>query len=209
MRTGRAATSSDRIELGRVVPVTYAEGPGRRTAVWVQGCSLRCRGCFNPALWPEATGREVLVTDIVAGAVEAAVEGVTVLGGEPFDRPAPVARLAEAFRAEGLGVVVFTGHTVEHLRRAGRSQPDIARVLAATDLLVDGPFLAHRVDTVRPWVGSTNQRFHALTGRYADVAAAPGAAHSDLLEIRVRPDGATEVNGWAVAETLDRLLHGI
>ena len=36
------------MQIAQVVPVTEAEGPGKRFAVWFQGCPLRCPGCCNP-----------------------------------------------------------------------------------------------------------------------------------------------------------------
>jgi organic radical activating enzyme len=39
------------------------------------------------------------------------VEGVTFLGGEPFEQAAAAAELAEVTRARGLSVMTFTGST--------------------------------------------------------------------------------------------------
>lgn len=30
------------------VPASRANGPGLRAVVYVQGCSLKCHGCWNP-----------------------------------------------------------------------------------------------------------------------------------------------------------------
>jgi anaerobic ribonucleoside-triphosphate reductase activating protein len=197
----------DVVSVGRIVPLTDAEGPGRRAALWVQGCSIRCPGCFNPHLWAARGGqlREVadLTDEVLAGA--GAVEGVTLLGGEPFEQAAPLARLAEAVRAAGLSVMTFTGYELPRLRQWALARPDVAALLDATDLLADGPYLRDRPDTARPWVGSTNQGLHALTDRYADeIAHLSGQA--DRLEVRVGSDGTVSVNGWAEVGVLDELL---
>ncbi|HZI36693.1 MAG TPA: 4Fe-4S cluster-binding domain-containing protein, partial [Acidimicrobiia bacterium] len=42
---------SEPVRVLRFLPATDAEGPGRRAALWVQGCSIRCPGCFNPHSW--------------------------------------------------------------------------------------------------------------------------------------------------------------
>ena len=34
------------------VPVSRANGPGRRAVLWFQGCTLNCPGCLNQASHP-------------------------------------------------------------------------------------------------------------------------------------------------------------
>nr|WP_280513527.1 4Fe-4S single cluster domain-containing protein [Intrasporangium calvum] len=201
-----ASLTSDRtLRLGAVVPRTRAEGPGERFAVWVQGCSVRCSGCFNPHLWGPSLGQEVRVADLVADAVSAGVEGVTLLGGEPFDQAPGAAEFATGVREAGLSVMTFTGFVREYLE--GPKSPDGAdRLLAATDLLVDGPYLADRRDPHRPWVGSTNQRFHFITDRYRDLRL---DVLPDRLEVRVGKDGEIAINGWAGVDQLDALLADV
>lgn len=193
------------VRVSRFLDVTAAEGPGLRSAVWTQGCSIRCPGCFNPHTWA-ARGGEPMTPEELAGRVRTAaaehgVQGLTLLGGEPFDQAGPLAEAAALVRAYGLSVMTFTGHVLEDLRAAGR--PDHDALLAATDLLVDGPYRADLPERDRPWAGSTNQRFHHLTDRYAhlDLGTLP-----NRLELRVRPDGAVEVNGFATTAAIEELL---
>ena len=198
--------SSGPIRVGRLLARTDAEGPGTRAAVWVQGCTIRCPGCFNPHLWTARGGADH-TPDELAAWVDPGVEGVTLLGGEPFDQAGPLARFAKLIRARGQTVMTFTGHRVEDLRAGG--DPAAAALLDQTDLLVDGPFLRDRLDVDRPWVGSRNQRFHALTPRYAGLVADLASGPGDRLEIRVSPDGRVSVNGWATEAGLDVVLDGL
>ncbi|MCF0253454.1 MAG: 4Fe-4S cluster-binding domain-containing protein, partial [Duodenibacillus sp.] len=46
-----------------------ANGPGVRVSVFVSGCTLRCRGCFNPESWDFAAGRP-FTDDTVAEILE-------------------------------------------------------------------------------------------------------------------------------------------
>ncbi len=185
------------------MPRTVAEGPGTRYAIWVQGCTLRCPGCFNPHLWTSRGGTLRRPADLVAEATAAGAEGITVLGGEPLDQPRATAALVRRARAAGLSTVVFTGHTLEELQ--ARGAPGVAEVLAATDLLVDGPYRAELPDRARPWLGSTNQRFHFLTDRYGP----PDVVAPDRVEVRVAADGAVELNGWADEELLELLAGDV
>jgi anaerobic ribonucleoside-triphosphate reductase activating protein len=198
---------SDVVRVLRFLPATVAEGPGRRAALWVQGCSIRCPGCFNPHSWATGGGEPVPWTDLAA-AVRAAtdegdIEGLTLLGGEPFDQAGPLGALAEAVRAEGLSVMTFTGYVLEALQAAGREDWD--RLLAATDLLVDGPYMAERPERRRPWVGSDNQRFWFLTERYAHLVADLEAL-PNRLEIRISSAGEVAINGFAPVSVLEGLI---
>ncbi len=184
---------------------TSAEGPGTRFAVWVQGCAIHCDGCFNPHLWTPRGGVPTEPHHLAARAVAAGVDGVTLLGGEPFEQAGALALFAAAVRDAGLSVMTFTGHTLEELR-AGED-PGVQELLTVTDLLVDGPYRADEPDFSRPWVGSTNQRFHFLTDRYRHLADELDAL-PDRLELRVAPDGTVAVNGWATVDRLDELLAG-
>lgn len=197
-------TSDVTVRVGAVVPRTVAEGPGVRFAVWVQGCSIRCDGCFNPHLWAAHGGQLTPVSDLVAQALGAGVEGVTLLGGEPFEQADELAVLASAVRDEGLSVMTFTGYTLEHLRSAA-APAGSGDLLAATDLLVDGPYIAEERDTHRPWVGSTNQRFHFLSERYQHLQGKL-VDDTDRIEVRIGADGTLTLNGWAPVEQLDMLL---
>jgi anaerobic ribonucleoside-triphosphate reductase activating protein len=181
---------------------TCVEGPGQRAAIWVQGCSIRCPGCFNPHTWSADAG-ELMDTDTLSKLVTAdrAIEGVTFLGGEPFDQAAGLALVGRQVRECGLSVMTFTGHRYEQL--LADDCPGWRDLLSVTDLLVDGPYLRAMPDLRRPWVGSTNQRFIALTDRYLSLRWVDSPHIS--LEIRLRPDGTVAVNGMADRANLKSL----
>src|SRR5688572_32885391 len=101
------------VRIAQVVPCTEAEGPGKRFAVWFQGCPLRCPGCCNPEFLPFRGGETKTLAEMVARLeqthAEAGVEGVSLLGGEPFAHAGPAAELAKAARLRGLSVMVYSG----------------------------------------------------------------------------------------------------
>lgn len=184
------------LRVGARVPVTRAEGPGARYALWVQGCSIRCPGCCNPHLFESTGGELVPVATLLAevAMVRAEVEGVTLLGGEPFEQAAGLAAFASGVRALGLSVLTF-GYRLEELR--ARRDPGIDALLASTDVLVDGRFEAMRPEKERLWVGSTNQRFHYLTARYTPAIERPLPGEPlRSVEVRLGPDGRLGLNGW-------------
>ena len=119
------------MRVARAVPATNAEGPFLRYALWVQGCGLRCPGCCNPEMLDVNGGEprhvDAIVDEIRCARREHGIEGISVLGGEPLEQIAAVTALAEAASADGLGVIVFTGHTDAE----ARALPGFARLWRA------------------------------------------------------------------------------
>jgi anaerobic ribonucleoside-triphosphate reductase activating protein len=183
------------LRVAQVVARTEAEGPGLRFAIWLQGCPLRCPGCCNPRMLPFEGGNAVSVADLAGRAIGAAgpggVEGITLLGGEPFAQARGAAGLARRVREAGLSVMVFSGHTIEQIR--ADPDPGAGELLGQVDLLVDGPYWRDQPETRRRWIGSSNQRVHALSGRYR--VDDPAWERPDTLEIRL-VGGSITVNGY-------------
>ena len=181
--------------VGVEVADTEAEGPGRRYAVWVQGCPLRCPGCCNPELLPFAGGRASTVAELRSRILDTharrPLEGLSLLGGEPFAQAKALAVLAEAVRAEGLSVMIYSGFTLAELE--AREDPDTARLLAACDLLVDGRYERDKPDESRRWIGSRNQELHRLSARYR--GDDPRFFAGETVELRL-VDGELTINGW-------------
>lgn len=187
-----------RISIGVEVGDTEAEGPGRRYAIWVQGCPMRCPGCCNPELLRFAGGSEHTVEAVLARVLavheRTPLDGVSLLGGEPFAQAPALAVLAERLQAAGLGVMVYSGYRLDELeRQIADGQAGVARLLAATDLLVDGRYERDQPDTTRRWIGSTNQQLHFLSARHRPDDACFSAG--ETVELRL-VDGQLIINGW-------------
>ena len=195
------------LRIHRFLPFTRAEGPGNRAWLWVQGCSIHCPGCAVPWTWDAKAGTVVetasLAQQIVA---QENIEGVTFLGGEPFDQAAALADLGLRVRAVGLSVMTFTGFELEYIQRANRD--DWNSLLAVSDLLIDQPFREELLDLSRPWVGSSNQRYHFLSDRYQHLASELNTM-ANRLEVRLQADGQVLVNGMATSANLRTLLKNL
>ncbi len=145
------------LRIAGVADDSVVDGDGYRFTIFTQGCPHHCAGCQNPETWDPAGGRTVdtedLLRDILANPL---LDGVTFSGGEPFVQSAPLAALARKLRAHDLTVWAYTGYTLEVL--AAQRDPDINALLAALDVLVDGPFLREQRDLTLRFRGSRNQR---------------------------------------------------
>ena len=184
--------TSSILKLAAFLPHSRANGPGLRSVLWVQGCSLRCEGCFNPDFQSFQGGYESAVTEVTALLLtQPGTEGVSFSGGEPFAQAAALAEVAEAVRAAGKGVMIFTGYDAATLR-ASRN-PGARRLLAAADLLAAGPY-RRDLPQRHPLLASTNQELVYLTERYRGVELGPRRS-----EFRIGADGSVSVTGFPVA----------
>ncbi|MBI5660025.1 MAG: radical SAM protein [Nitrosomonadales bacterium] len=180
------------LNLAAFLPRTRASGPGLRSALWVQGCALRCEGCFNPGFQTFGGGYETTVTEVIALLLaQPDTGGVSFSGGEPFTQAAALSEVAEAMRSAGKGVLIFTGYEAEALR-ANRNL-GVQRLLAAADLLAAGPY-RRDLPQLHPLLASTNQELVYLTGRYRGAELGPRRS-----EFRIGAGGMVSATGFPVA----------
>ena len=151
---------------------SYANGPGCRAVVWMQGCSIHCPGCCNPDAQYPGGGRVIPVADLVAWvrSIEG-IEGITVSGGEPLQQRVAVGEFLRIIRtATDLSVVLFTGFAWQHVT----TTPGFMEVAGLADVVIAGPYRRHqRIE--RGLRASANQTIHLFTTRcsLADLEAVP------------------------------------
>ena len=157
------------LNIAHIMEATEAEGPGLRFVIWVQGCLKRCKGCCNGELLKIKPARLMRSNEVISllrsSLKKYPLEGVTFLGGEPFLQAEGLADIAEAARHLSLSVMVFSGYECAELLENKFSGSQ--RLLNFTDVLIDGEFDNTKIENIRNWVGSTNQKFHYLTEYYS------------------------------------------
>ena len=136
-----------------------ANGPGVRVSLFVSGCTLRCKGCFNPESWDFSAGKpftEETVETIFRFLDEPYVAGLSILGGDPLEESnVPVvtdlARRVKERYGDKRDVWLWTGRIYEKHAELPLWQ--------WVDTVVDGPFVEKRkVPQKGLWYGSDNQR---------------------------------------------------
>jgi len=187
------------LRVAEFIEITEVEGPGRRAAIWVQGCSIRCPGCCNPSYLDPAGGRDEEPVEfarrIALAAKVHSLEGITLLGGEPFDQAPALELFLTALRAVSpLGIIVFSGHPWERIE----GEPAWQGILRHCDLVKAGPWNPAMAPDSRAWIGSRNQTLQFLSPRYRWLEAAWPPARREI-EIHLR-DGEIVVNGTPLAE---------
>ncbi|MEE8723185.1 MAG: anaerobic ribonucleoside-triphosphate reductase activating protein [Atopobiaceae bacterium] len=151
-----------------------ADGVGVRTSLFVSGCHRHCLECFNSEAWSPKAGRpfdEAVQDQIVASLEPSYVDGLTLLGGEPFEPDNQRALLPFVRRVRATypakSIWAFSGFTWEELTGAQDPRPpytvsphiDVTdELIALLDVLVDGPFVLAQKDLSLRFRGSSNQR---------------------------------------------------
>ncbi|HQZ97894.1 MAG TPA: 4Fe-4S single cluster domain-containing protein [Pyrinomonadaceae bacterium] len=164
--------SSDDVQtvwLYRIYHNSVVDGPGVRSVVQVAGCSIRCPGCYVPETHIRSNGIKVPITSVIQEVLRERdeIDGVTILGGEPFDQPASVAEIVARLKRHSLHLTIYSGYTLEML--IDRKDANVDYILAHTDLLVDGPYVINAHNESGEYRGSQNQRLLSRTrGVFSD-----------------------------------------
>ena len=139
----------------------FVDGEGVRNSLYVSGCLFACEGCFNKAVQNFNYGTpftESLMNQIIEDLSHDYVQGVTLLGGEPFLNTdvclSVVKRVRETFGSTK-DIWSWSGYTFEELLL---ETPDKLELLHSIDILVDGRFELAKRNLNLQFRGSSNQR---------------------------------------------------
>ena len=145
-----------------------ANGPGVRVSLFVSGCTHHCKGCFQPQTWDFHYGKpftDDTRAEIFAELDKPYINGLTVLGGEPFEpeNQRDLLPLLQEVRRRypDKSIWCFTGFRLEDELLQDGSYPRCEvtdDLLRCIDILVDGRFLREEKDISLQFRGSRNQR---------------------------------------------------
>lgn len=149
-----------------------ADGEGIRTALYVSGCTNKCKGCHNAEAWDFNFGRpftEIELNEILESLNKPYVQGLSILGGEPFEpqNQPEVLKIILAVRARygaSKDIWVYSGNKYTDLQIGGRRfiAGVTDEILKNSDVLVDGEFILEQRDVTLQFRGSPNQNIIRL-----------------------------------------------
>ncbi len=155
------------MNYGNIKYFDIADGIGVRTSLFVSGCTHHCRECFQPETWDFDYGSEFTrkeEDEIIESLKDSFVEGLTLLGGEPFE-PGNQKVLLPFLRrvrneAPGKSIWAYSGFTWEELNdpESRCCTEDTPEMLKQIDVLVDGEFHIMEKNLNLRFRGSENQR---------------------------------------------------
>ncbi len=158
--------STGELRLHNRIKETSTLGPGKRYALWFQGCEKYCKECMSPSATDTQKGFLVSI-EAIANEIYTCphVEGLTISGGEPFLQYEGLYELLRRIKSNTqLGVIIYTGYYLGELQK--KQIPEINTIInELTDIIIDGPYIKELNDGMS-LRGSSNQRIHLLTSRY-------------------------------------------
>lgn len=200
------------LRLHNRMEVSEVNGPGRRSVIWLQGCTLACPGCWNPEthLYKDGVyhGRTELLNWVEEMYDKHRIEGVTYSGGEPCHQLIELGMLAKELRKKmpWLSQGLFTGYTEKELdtgrvklynqglvqppKQPGAKVAAWCRLKANLDFGVFGRY-NQQAPSGAPMLTSTNQALRFFTKRY-DQRDFPEQA----TEVSINPQGIVTITGF-------------
>ena len=152
---------------GNLKKCDIANGVGVRVTLFVSGCTNHCPDCFQPQTWDFHYGKpftDDTRAEIFAELDKPFVNGLTVLGGEPFEpeNQRDLLPLLQEVRRRypDKSIWCFTGYTFETdiLDHMCREWEETSELLSYIDVLVDGKFIQELKNISLRFRGSENQR---------------------------------------------------
>ena len=152
---------------GNIKKYDIADGEGVRVTLFVSGCTNACEGCFQPETWDFHYGQEYTEEtekEILEALGEEFIEGLTLLGGEPFEPENQrelvklLKKVKEVYPAKTIWS--YTGFVYDKdLLEGQRKHTEVTdEMLSYLDVLVDGPFMIAKKNIRLKFRGSENQR---------------------------------------------------
>ncbi len=164
------------MNYGTIKKYDIANGLGVRTTLFVSGCTNHCPGCFQKETWDFDYGKpytEKTEQDILDSLDHEYIDGLTLLGGEPFEFSNQEAlirllrKVKERFPTKSIWC--YTGFVLDQdlLLGGKRHGPYTEEMLSYLNVLVDGPFQEERKNIMLKFRGSENQRIIDVPASFA------------------------------------------
>ncbi len=146
------------MQYNKIRKMDVSNGPGIRVSIFMQGCTFKCKGCFNPETHDFKGGKE-FTDETIARVLELCskdyIVGLSILGGEPL-HPKNIegtTKLAKMFKEKypDKTLWIWSGFLFD------RDLKD-KEILKYLDVLVDGQYNCELYSPILRWKGSSNQR---------------------------------------------------
>lgn len=152
---------------GNIKNCDIANGIGVRVTLFVSGCTNRCPHCFQPETWDFCYGQPFTAeteAELLKMLEPSYIDGLTLLGGEPFEPENQrallpfVKRIREKLPRKTIWA--YSGFTLDEMKTDGNHpRCEVTdELLAQLDVLVDGRFVEELKDISLLFRGSSNQR---------------------------------------------------
>ena len=145
------------MRYNKIRKMDIADGPGVRVSIFLQGCTFKCPGCFNPETHDFNGGKEFTaetLQQLLTLCSADYIKGLSILGGEPL-HPQNIAgtiEIAKAFKQKfpDKTIWLWSGYLYETVVDK--------TIFDYIDVMVDGQFKQDLASPMLKYRGSSNQR---------------------------------------------------
>ncbi|MBB5219021.1 anaerobic ribonucleoside-triphosphate reductase activating protein [Treponema rectale] len=160
------------MNYGEIKTTDIANGEGVRVTLFVSGCRIHCKGCFNSQTWDFNYGKPFTFETeefILKALAPEYIAGFTVLGGEPMEPENQrvlvklLRRIKETYPSKTIWCYSGYIYDKDLLPANGKKHCEVTdELLSYINVLVDGPFILKEKDISLQFRGSRNQRILKL-----------------------------------------------
>ena len=140
----------------QILDIDTINGPGIRTTLFVSGCTIHCKGCFNKDYWDFNYGKEVTqetMDELLSKLSRDAWDGLSILGGEPMDNFYTVLNICKAVKEKypNKNIWIWSGYTKDYIEQHKKE------IITYVERMVLGPFVEEKRNLNLKFRGSENQ----------------------------------------------------
>ena len=160
------------MNYGEIKTTDIANGEGVRVTLFVSGCRIHCKGCFNSQTWDFNYGKPFTFETeefILKALAPEYIAGFTVLGGEPMEPENQrvlvklMRRIKETYPSKTIWCYSGYIYDKDLLNKKKKKHCEVTdELLSYINVLVDGPFILKEKDISLQFRGSRNQRILKL-----------------------------------------------
>lgn len=190
-------------QLNKIQYPIYNLGEGKRIGIWVQGCSLGCKGCVNNTLWSNIGGKSIAIVDLFnwVALFQNDFDGITISGGEPFQQYEQLITFLHLIKSKtDLNVVCFSGYYFKELVELF---PDKI-FMKYIDILIDGRYIEEQHDDTN-LKGSINQTIYKFVN--GEPIIENGNKFSKKWSIKIDCNNQIYMAGIPKKYELERISH--
>lgn len=145
------------LRYNKIRKMDISNGPGVRVSIFLQGCTFKCPGCFNPETHDFNGGKEFTaetLEHLLQLCEPEHIQGLSILGGEPLhpNNIAGTIQIAQAFKQKfpHKTIWLWSGFLFENVVDK--------KIFDYIDVMIDGVFKQELANLMLQFRGSSNQR---------------------------------------------------